>query len=615
MSLRSRRVRRCLIAALTSLGLAVAVVGCGIPDQTGVKIDGRGPEPGSGSADGAGAAPPGRADAGEDVAQFATNFLRAPASEAAGAYERTNAYIPETHRHRPKPVNEVAINIVRLIDGRPRFTDSPSGPTSVSIRVDQVGVLRANGSIGEPVLTDTEYEFKVGKIESDPDRSGSGVGLYVLDPPPVLLMDAEALGIYYRPRMIYFWDADRTALVPDLRHLPLAVPYARQPTEVLSWLAGGPSDWLAGTAVRLPEGTAPIGNVPASDPTGRVEVNLTVKAGELDDETELDQLFTQLAWSMRDNLRGELELKIQGQQRKVSDVTEYLRANPLYRVSDTPQRFTVYAGEVHSLADSGAAGVVPIAAEVNREIRSAALARDGDQIWAALVTPAGERWRLRTGAGTGTVSSLVDSGRSYATMSRPVWLKGSDPRRPVGLVVADGRFYRFGIDAVLTEVRLPNAGGQISAVGAALDGHRIAVIVDDRLLVASLAIEGDTVTIGRARRVATTLRTPTVVDFNGENSLVLAGVNTEGLTAIYQTTTDGVLETPVIERVQLPRVTHLAAYPANPVERSPTGSPMYEGNGVAYAAGERITTEQVTGEAQSPPAAGAGNPTAPFFLY
>nr|MDT0659203.1 LpqB family beta-propeller domain-containing protein [Micromonospora sp. DSM 115978] len=606
------RFRR-LAAGLVAVGLVAGLVGCGIPDQTDVQIDGRGPEPGTGSGDGTGLAPPGRLDAGDDVAQFAINFLAAAAGEASGATERVNAYLPEDRRHREKPVNEVAINIVRLVDGPPRFTDSAAGPSTVTVRVAQVGQLRANGSIDEPLLTETEYSFTVGRLGDDPNKPGSSTGLFVLDPPPVLLMSTDALERYYRGRMIYFWNADRTALVPDLRYMPVAVPVPRQPTEVLNWLTGGPSEWLAGTAVRLPEGSTPIGNVTEAESGSRVEVNLSVKPGELDAEPEVDQLFTQIAWSLRENLRGGLELKIQGQQRRSADVSDHLAAHPLYRVAGTPEPFCVYDGELRPLARSGGTGTVPIAAEANQDIRSAGLARDGDQVWAALVTPAGDRWRLRVGAGTGMVSTFVNSSGEFDVVGRPVWLKGSDPRDPIGLVVADGRLYRFGMDGALTEVRLPNANGRVSAVGAALDGHRIAFVAGDQLYVASLSIESGIVTAGRARRLVSTPGKISAVDWNGENSLVLAGEN-ENRTSIYQTTTDGATERSLIGQVQVTSVTHLAAYPDNPVVLSPAGSPMYAGNGLAYKAGERITADQVTGGTPTP-AADDGDPTAPFFLF
>ena len=94
---------------------------------------------------------------------------------------------------------------------------------------------------------------------------------------------------------------------------------------------------------------------------------------------------------------------------------------------------------------------------------------------------------------------------------------------PVGLVVADGRLYRFGMDAVLHEVVLPNTGGPVTAVGAALDGHRIAVVAGGGLYVASLAREGASVTVGRARRLVTTPRDISVVEWSGEGTLVLSG--------------------------------------------------------------------------------------------
>ena len=56
-------------------------------------------------------------------------------------------------------------------------------------------------------------------------------GLFVTSAPPVLLLRDTALGaspgtapIYYDQRTIYFWNTERTALVPDIRYMSKSVP-------------------------------------------------------------------------------------------------------------------------------------------------------------------------------------------------------------------------------------------------------------------------------------------------------------------------------------------------------------------------------------------------------
>lgn len=611
-----RRRRSWLLAATAAL-LALTVAGCGIPDETDVYIDERGPaSSGSGPLDGVGREPPRREASGDDVERFVLNYLQAAAGEPAGAYDRVNEYIPRSsNRLRPRQGSDVAINVVRLTEP-PRVTANPDGTNSVQISVQQVGVLRPNGSLTEPVATETEYTLTVGKLDATSDgKPEASKGFYVLDPPQTLLMSTDALKDYYRTRTIYFWNSDRTALVPDLRYLPLAVPSGRVATEVLGWLTGGPSAWLGATAVPLPEGTKAIGNVPAAGPDGRLVVNLSMQAGEVDDEVELNRLFTQLVWSLREDIQTELEVKVEHESRKIADAAAHRRAYPVYRISGVPERYCVHAGQVRPLAYPGQTNAVPLSAAVNRDVVSAGLTRQQDRVWAALVTASGRERYLRVGLGVGAVSDMIRVGGSYASMSRPIWLKGSNPEHPVGLVAADGRLYRFGLDGRMTHVPMPNMPGSITSVAVALDGHRIAVVSGGALYVAALAIDGDSVAIGGVRRLVGSLHDLTAVDWSAENFLLAAGLNADGRVEIHQISVDSGLTEQVVSQIPADTVPHLAAYPNNPIGSTVAGTPMYEGNGVAYAAGQRIDPSQVAPVEGLPTPSGSGNPTAPFFLY
>ncbi|MFC6014618.1 LpqB family beta-propeller domain-containing protein [Plantactinospora solaniradicis] len=607
-----RRFQAAILAGVVLL--ASGLTACGIPDETDVRVHGRGPVADTLPADGPGAAPPpGRTASGMEPEKFARNFLTAAAGEAGEAYKRVNEYIVPQKRF-PKSGNE-DVNIVRMLFRAPRIIPNSDGTSTVKIEVQPVGVLRANGSIGEPDDTEVTYNFTIGTVPTDP---GSAEGLWVLKPPPVLLMDVEALANYYEEHTIYFWNQDGDALVPDLRYLPRAVPVQRRATQVLDWLIGGPSDWLNSGVTRLPDGTGVVGNVPAPKEGGRLEVNLSVKAGELETDADLKKLYKQIIWSLRTNppLGDELELKIQNQSKMTMVAADYLRDNPIYQISGPPARYGVLAGSLYPLLNSGEGQPVPvpIAAEANQNIVSAGLSRNGEQISAALVTKNGNSLRLRVGAGLGVVGTFDTGSTSYGSMGRPVWLKDSLDDGPTGLVVADGKLWEFSNDdAALKQVPLAGVSGQVTAVGASLDGRRIAFVAGGRLYVATVRPVDGTLTVASVRQLATSLKAPSAVDWFGEYSLVVAGLEQEdGRAAVFRLSVDGAGESPQVTGVGA-LITELAAYP---YDLEPQASPplVYESNLVAYAAGTPITRNQVSLGPGTPPP-GTTAPTAPFYLY
>jgi hypothetical protein len=610
-----RRFQSAVLAGVVLL--ASGLTGCGIPDETDVRVHGRGPVADSLPAGGPGAAPPpGRAASGLDAEKFARNFLTAAAGEAGEAYKRVNEYIV-LQKQFPKSANE-DVNVVRMLFRAPRIILNSNGTSKVEIEVQPVGVLRANGSIDAPddtEVSEVTYEFTIGTAPTDP---GAVDGLWVLDPPPVLLMDVEALASYYEEHTIYFWNQDGDALVPDLRYLPRAVPVQRRATQVLDWLIGGPSDWLNPAVARLPVGTGVVGNVPAPKEGGRLEVNLSVKAGELETDADLKKLYKQIIWSLRTSppLGGELELKIQNQSKMTMVVADYLRDNPIYQISGPPARYGVLAGGLYPLKNSGEEQPlpVPIPGEANQNIVSAGMSRNGERISAALVTKNGNSLRLRVGAGVGVVGGFATSGTSYGSMGRPVWLKDSLDDGPTGLVVADGKLWEFGHDdAELKRVSLAGVSGQVTAVGASLDGRRIAVVAGGRLYVATVRPVDGTLTVGSVRQLATSLSAPSAVDWFGEYSLVVAGLEQEdGRAAVVRLSVDGAGESPQVTGVGA-LITELAAYPYD-LEPQATAPLVYESNQVAYAATTLITRNEVWFGSGTPPP-GTTAPTAPFYLY
>ncbi|GIJ19707.1 LpqB family beta-propeller domain-containing protein [Micromonospora lutea] len=598
-------MRRLLTGLLGGALVLTVSAGCGIPDRSEVQIEQRGPAAETNWSLGRGTEPPTREASGSDAEAFVRNFLAAAAGEPDRAYERVKRFIATSERSGlpEKQGSEVALSVVRLTDDPVIEPDVDS--MKVTISVQQVGLLRANGMLVPPVATESTYEFRL--VSAGPVGEDDA-GYYVSDPPNVLLLSDDALRRFYQAEAIYFWNSDRTRLVSDQRYLSSAVPAERRVSEVIRWLTAGPSEWLRIGVSGLPDRTEMINNATGSD--GRWEVNLDMPGA---DERRLEQFGTQLAWSLRE-LHGTVEVKILNQSRKVIDLEEQRRLNPLGLIDGNARRYCVYEGAIHSLTVAGeAAGSVPVAPEVNRDIVSAELRRAGENVLAAVVVTGEDgRQRLAVGRGGGVVEGLTTGPTGYAAMSRPVWIRTDGPR-PAGLVVADGRLYRFDDQAATRQVQL-GLPGRVTAVAAALDGHRLALIVDGALHVTTINWEGGVPSVGPARRLVSSLTDATAVDWSAANRLLVAG--SAGRPAIYDVSVDGAVETPLREDTGS-QVDHLAAYPATP-ERSPlAGSFMYEANGVAYRSNpfERINRDQV--QDVTPPPAGVrpGNPTAPVFLY
>ncbi|GAA3754037.1 hypothetical protein GCM10022225_43500 [Plantactinospora mayteni] len=596
------------VAVLLS-GLAA----CGIPGESDVRIDGRGPVADTGPADRPGAQPPGRTVSGSEPKTFARNFLTAAAGEAGEAYKRVNEYIEPGARFNPKQDDKGDINVVRVdADSGIEITEDNDGTSRVTVSVQQVGVLRANGSVGAPVQQEKEYSFVIGAAPTDP---GMGSGLWVLDPPAVLLMTDDALRDYYEENAIYFWNANGTSLVPDLRYLPRTVPVQRHATEVLDWLIGGPSEWLT-SAVALPEGTSPMDNrnVPAPKQAGRIEVNLAVKAGALESDHDLQKLFTQIVWSLRTNqLLDELELKIQNQSKMVEVADDYRRDHPLYQLNGAAARYGVFAGRIYPLTNPGEARPVPIPATENHDIVTAGLSRNGDEVAVALVTRDDESFRLRTGFGPGVANSLQTSQDRYDDMSRPVWLKDAGGGGPVGLVVAEQKLWTFTAgNPNLTEVSFSGAPRGVTAVAASMDGNRIAFVSGGRLYVAAVRPVDGGLNVESPRQLATSLGSLSAVDWFGENLLVVAGLDSTDAKAINRINVDGSLESQQVRFVSSAPVEALAADPTF-LEVRPL--PLtYETNDVAFVSDTSINRSQIAPGAGEPPAS-VNSATASFYLY
>jgi hypothetical protein len=607
-------VRRRTVLAAAAAALALGLPGCGIPDETEVRDIGAGPAPGFATGGTAGQGPP-RRESAPTKELFVANFLAAVAGDPKKAKpsERIRPYVIE---RAAEQVKDQDINVVRP-RGEPTFTELSNGTWKVTLKVDQVGVLNSEGSIGPATLSTTDYTFEIGGAEGKS-------GWFVTKPPPDVLLSTDALSAYYIPRTIYFWSADRTTLVPDNRYMPSEVDEGQQPTEIVRWLTSGPSAWIGQVVSWLNDESKGNQNVPY--PSDRLEVGLNAEAAEQPapgaNVDMLDQLGKQLMWSLRPYLRRDLQLRVDGQSpRTFTPDDAFYAANAAHRSASPPgkaavasQRFALYQGKIHRLKGSAGDGAEPLPQllleqGVNQGLDSAALAQEtaeeGVHTAAALVTRHGQQFQLRVGDG----SRPFTTSKPYAEMGRPILLKAP---MNAGLVVINKRLYQFTLDGGEPEpVPVPELDGKITYVGAAPDGRRAAVVAGGKVYVVGLQ-RGKKIEAMPPRLMPTRVRDATALDWSDETQLIVAGT-VDAKPVLWHASLDGAIETEHTPDVG-GTVKHLVAYPADPVTGDRARQLMYERNGAAYdLAGDDELVE--AGEVVGAP--GEFDPTrvtAPFFL-
>ncbi|GAA4924073.1 LpqB family beta-propeller domain-containing protein [Actinoplanes utahensis] len=597
-------------------GAAVVVLllgGCGIADESGVTDLGPGPSGGTSTGNGSSRNQVTR-DSTSDRVQFVNNYLRAAAGDYDGALERVKQFMSPAARARFSPA--ATLRVIRL-------TSSPlldAGQERVSIDYELVGTLGKNGLL-EPAAersnTVSRYEFGLEEVTGD--------GLYVTNAPPFLLLSDTALADFYDERTIYFWNTERTGLVPDVRYLLNDVPIEQEPTVILNWLIAGPAPWLRDAVEVLPDGTKLEGKVPEID-QDRLVITLSAQALPTEGtEQALDRLRRQVQWSLRRLLPEFLDLRVGHQETRSYSGTDFLTSNLAYRSgSVSPERYVVYNRAIRRLEDierPNADSVPGIAAEANKDISRAALSTSGTDIFTAVVTGSGKGEQLRVGtAPLGTTAALKDVSGLPPGIGYPVWaitpVAGTEGG--VGLVIADGRLWRFQAQGGPAQlVQWQGVDGPISAITVAPDGHRVALVAGGRLYRAVLTVSGDRLALALSglEELEPPLRTVTAVDFSGESWLTVSGVGNGDRTAMLNVSIDGALQSDVVRDMGKVSVTYLTAYPANPALSAfgtsvlySTGSDAWE----AFTTSLQITAEHLAG----PPEQKRDGvvPGAPLFL-
>lgn len=154
---------------------------------------------------------------------------------------------------------------------------------------------------------------------------------------------------------------------------------------------------------------------------------------------------------------------------------------------------------------------------------------------------------------------------------------------------------------------VPGIAGTLTAVGASLEGHRIAFTASGKgggLYVATLSLDGGALTVGPAHRLPTSLKVATAVDWMSEDSLVVAGIRANTQAGVYSVAVDGTEETDL--QYVGDRVSHVVGYPNGRVMAAEADGTAWE---YRFSRFEPIRPGQVGG------GAGTSTPTSPFFLH
>lgn len=582
------RAGRVLTGAATAAVLLLGT-GCGVPTSSRVETVGPGPE-GESPGVSAGSRPP-HENAAETPDDQVDNFLQAAAGNPDTAADRVRSFLREEDRAGWAPGEQIRVVRVQQIF----LTEDPAGGQRAELTVQVVGELHPDGYLDAPTETQANYEFRV--VPEGTQEVDVRPRWRIADPPPDLLLNATALDNreYFHPHPIYFWDADGDELVPDLRWLPLAgEPTDLHPFVVMRWLLTGPAPSLPRVEA-LPAGSQQY--VPPKWEDGRLIVDLNATAAP---EERVNDLATQLARSLLPLREGTTELELLVDRRPVS---------PNIRRQRTPDRvrFAVLDGVVRGYAEDEPELPEVLSDEINHEVRAAALTDTA----AALIRERSDgQLRLSVVRMDDETPREVRTDLVRSEIGQPAWLRTTGDA--VGLVVADGRLYRFDTGSgEVTRVMVAGVAGAITAVAVAPERRRLALIADDQLYLASLREDGQSVTVQTPRALPTTAQDLAGVAFTDEISLVVVGT-AGGRVGLYELTVDGGVEN-LAQDLENVSVSRLVAHPYR--DSGELGPVLYEAGSQAsvYTAPGSPRLIQ-PGELVGAPEGSDSPPQAPFFL-
>jgi hypothetical protein len=578
-------LRGLLLGGAGLTGLAA----CGVPSSSKPHVVRHGPTGAPSGANGTSA--PAGPEGITDPRLFVRAFLQATAgglddNSRQDRVKKAREFLTPAAARAWQPDLKTAVTVVRVLNlGNPAVA---SGGSTITVELAQVGQLTTDG-----LVAPAPGAMPTAQLKLVPSEPGSGVGQHwhIDTLPPILastvLLSSEGLDTYYRPHLVYFWDSKgpNGVLVPDLRYLSKSLTEEAQPTEIVNGVLHGPVDWLKSGVVALPANTTlrPT-NVVRTD--NAWEVNFVGLQG-----VDLNQVATQLQWSLRPQFSEPVRMLVEKQPKQVDTDALMKRnlANDRSRTSG-PAGYFVVDGQVREV---GFPYSVPaVFSKINDQtLTTASLSRDL-RLGAVVRKDKNGHSRLSVGQRSddeGGSPVFVDVSLPTGPMSRPVWLTSTPPR----LLVAVGEvLYSVTLAGQATPLLINNGySTQVSAFAVGPDGRRIALISGGQVYVSVLSSVADNPTVGAPKPIDSGgLTELSAVAWSRVDRLALAGKQPrEGKYGLIEVSVDGAVANPLSTTLFDTRVTQLACNPplAELLQRAGDVMVQTDGSGASRVSGDK----------------------------
>lgn len=481
--------------------------------------------------------------AGESPLEIVRDYLR-----AGGSYERSHgrarAYLSPAGDRAWKDTDGAAI-----LENTPYLNVTDDG-AGVEMTAQQRGRLEPDGSY-VPGAAPYPYKFRMTKVDGN---------WRIENPPNLLLLEASTFDAAYRAYEVYFLDATRTRVVPDVRWF--AAARDTLPSLLMTALEGGPSQWLGNAALSDLEAITVQNNVELT--SDRVRVYLT----GLDDQAETLTAggFAQIVWTLNQVGVGGVELYSDGRLlapkdapgRTLQQLNDWRAFSP-----DGPlvsSGYFVRGGAVWTTKNA------PVAGRAGRgSFGAVSVAVSIDERSLAIVAAGSRRQDLWVGS-TGSLRRAV----SGSTLTRPTWGRSSGEVWTV----------RDGAEVLLVplnggepvRVDVPDAGtvGSIRALRLSRDGSRVALVAGprgrERLWVGAVVRENGSAGIDRLRPLETGESPVSDVSWADSLSVVALVRGDQQDSSLYSVDVTGVSSGRLVTTTGLPKPpTAVAAGPAVPL--------------------------------------------------
>jgi hypothetical protein len=512
--------RRALLAVVLSV---VVTAGCGVA-ETRRPVD-LGEAAVAGSFGGGGVKEPSSPDAATDPRSLVNLYLKAGIGDAERAAERVRKFFVPDSTWKPSQ----NLTIVRLI-APPSPTIQRSGHL-VTVPIQRIGTMSSTGAVDPlPDQRPAVERFTVVRQGSQWRLKTAPTGLMISD---------TALEELYQPSPVYFWNLERTRLVPDLRYVPLNLPIAERLNQVVDWQLNGPSPLVRDAVVALKPGVKLKERVVASDP---VVVNLSSGAASKDPK-ELQRLTDQLRWTLRAHLDRPIELRIEGQRQNVDGSGGgYLTANAA-AVDRAAALFAVGTDKQRVLPRNGLKTPPILNQKANENVSLAGISAEPYNVAAFVGLNQRSLRVVRIGTSEQDQGKVTDEPVSGlpAPIGRPVWIpEWGQERRDQFLVPAGGRLYLVDARSNVTQLSL-SVSGAVGSVSVSQDGRRVALAVGGRAFVGALAVERGSVQVGPELRELVAKRVVVAaVAWTSESKVLVAGsTGSSGKASLFRVSADG----------------------------------------------------------------------------